>query len=306
MQKSVGAGGDLGPNLASRRRFMAGAGLATLGGLFGGPAFGVVNQLAGGTDLGEKQLTANDINVLNFALNIEYLGAEFYLRAVTGQGLPSSDVIGQGNLGGVQGGSAVQFRTPTGRQIAEEIAFNESSHVRFLRTVLGPSAVARPPIDLEQGFTMAAQMAGLIGPGETFNPFADEVSFWVGAFMFEDVDVTAYKGSARLLTDPFILEAAAGILAVEGYHAGSIRTMLYQMGEFRRTRAISILRDQADGPGDRDQPIRLRGGDANIVPTDNNGIAYSRTPEQVLNIVYLGGAPANFGFFPERVNGAIR
>jgi len=46
-------------------------------------------------------------------------------------------------------------------------------------------------------------------------------------------------------------------------------------------------------------------GKANIVPADDNGIALERTPAEVLNIVYEGGATNDFGFFPHRVNGAI-
>lgn len=46
---------------------------------------------------------------------------------------------------------------------------------------------------------------------------------------------------------------------------------------------------------------------SNFVPTDANGITFSRTPAQVLNIVYLNRAAATMGgFFPNGVNGTIR
>ena len=46
-------------------------------------------------------------------------------------------------------------------------------------------------------------------------------------------------------------------------------------------------------------------GAANITPTDSNALAFSRTTAQVLNIVYLGGASGDYGFFPAGLNGAI-
>lgn len=70
-------------------------------------------------------------------------------------------------------------------------------------------------------------------------------------------------------------------------------------------RKISAARDSLDGSSDIDQGI---GSDrhANIVPTDSNGIAFSRTPGQVLNVVYLTPARAGRGgFFPQGVNGPI-
>ncbi len=131
------------------------------------------------------------------------------------------------------------------------------------------------------------------------------------AFIFEDVGVTAYKGAARLITNKNYLEAAAGILAVEAYHAGVIRTVLYQLGATTRDLAqkISDLRDGADGPTDLDQGLTLDGtptGKANLVPTDANSLAYGRTTQQVLNIVYLNGAGIPGGFFPAGLNGGIR
>ena len=67
-----------------------------------------------------------------------------------------------------------------------------------------------------------------------------------------------------------------------------------------RTRATSL-----DGPGEKDQGIRWKDS-ANIIPTDANGLAFSRSTGEVLNIVYLGGAGSGFGFFPNRLNGAIK
>lgn len=143
------------------------------------------------------------------------------------------------------------------------------------------------------------------GLAQTFDPFADEVSFLLGAFVFEDVGVTAYKGAAPLLKSATVLEAAAGILGVEAYHAGIIRTLLYQIGgaAIDAAQKISDLRDAVDGADDRDQGLILN-GKANLVPTDGNSIAYSRSARQVLNIVYLGGKHKG-GFFPDGLNGSI-
>lgn len=301
-------------NGMDRRRFLraaglTGAGVAGLGVLGSGVASagegGLLDGILG--DRGsEDESAVSDAAVLNFALNLEYLEAEFYLRAVTGEGLADSQVDGRGELGRVTGGYKVPFETKIGRQYAEEIAQDEKAHVDFLRTALGDAKVARPEIDLQDAFTAAATAAGVIGPGETFDPFKDETSFLLGAFIFEDVGVTAYKGAAPLVSNKTFLEAAAGILAVEAYHAGLVRTLLLQGGAADAVGKISDARDSLDGPSDLDQGIVDRNGSANIVPADENSIAFSRTPGQVLNIAYLNpDAVGSGGFFPAGVNGEV-
>jgi hypothetical protein len=252
----------------------------------------------------------SDAAILNFALNLEYLEAEFYLRATTGRGLPDSMTTGTGTRGAVTGGRMVHFKTSIIKKYADEIAADEKAHVAFLRSALGSAKVSRPKINLDASFTAAAQAAGLVKPGQKFDVYANEANFLFGAFIFEDVGVTAYKGAAPLITNKTFLEAAAGLLAVEAYHAGVIRSTLYALGialpsVYTTVQKISDLRDAVDGPTDLDQGIGTASM-SNLVPTDANGLVYSRSAAQVLNIAYLNAAPVKSGgFFPAGVNGVI-
>ncbi len=286
-------------NEADRRVFLKAAGAAGLGVVGAGTAVSVMTESA------EAAPKISDGAILNFALNLEYLEAEFYQRAAFGQGLSNQLTGGKGKKGGVVGGSQVPFKTPAIASYAREIAMDELDHVKFLRKALGSAHVARPAIDLQNSFTAAATAAGLIQPGQTFNPFLDEDSFLLAAFIFEDVGVTAYKGAAPLISNKTYLEAAAGILAVEAYHAGIVRTALYSKGQQAAVQKISDARDSLDGKRSLDQGI----GDsttANLVPTDKNGIAYSRDPFQVHNIAYLTTkAKGRGGFFPKGTNGEL-
>ena len=294
-------------NATDRRNFMRSAGLAGLG-VIGAGAVGTAAATAASATDGTAAGGVSDAAVLNFALNLEYLEAEFYSFAAFGRGLDDADTGGNHHARGpVTGGRQVPFATPIIAQYAKEIAGDEIAHVKFLRKAIGDTAVARPAIDLQASFTAAAQAAGLIGAGQTFDPYADENSFLLAAFLFEDVGVTAYKGAAPLIANKTYLEAAAGILAVEAYHAAIIRTVLYGRDLGAATVAISDARDSLDGASDLDQGIVGSGGASNLVPTDADSIAFSRTPGQVLNIVYLNpGAVDRGGFFPEGVNGDLR
>ena len=248
--------------------------------------------------------TITDADIFNFALNFEYLGAEYYLRAISGSGLNASLLTGTGTQGTVTGGSMVPFNGSAIESYAQRLAIDEIAHVEFIRTTLGAAAIAEPSINLSTSWTTLAIAAGLITAGQTFNPFADPISFLLGAYVIEDVCVTALTGAAALLTNPNNVTAAAGLLGTEGYQAGMIRTLLSDLGAGVATDAISNLRSALSGVVD-DAGTSIPGNAYNFIPNDINGLAYRRTPAQVLNIAYGGGAASNYGFFPNRVNGVI-
>lgn len=266
------------------------------------------------------QTAPSDADILNFALQLEYLEAQFYSFAANGTGLPDDQLTGTGTRGAVRGGRRVNFTDPLVAQYAREIAADEIAHVRFLRQALGSAAVAQPAVDIDvtptSAFSNAARAAGLIGAGQSFDVYANDDNFLLGAYIFEDVGVTAYKGAAPLISNTTFLDASAGILAAEAFHAGIIRLTLYNRGVTvpaarSATEAISNARDSLDGSSDIDQGVAPQTANgqtiANIAPTDANGIAFSRTPGQTLNIVFLTGAAASAGgFFPNGVNGALR
>ncbi len=254
--------------------------------------------------------SVTDTDILNFALNLEYLEAQFYTLATTGKTI---DQVGIGITGGggaaggtvtVKANAAVPFSTPLLQQFAGEIATEEQNHVKFLQSALGASAVAMPNIDLMNSFNALAQAAGL---GSSFDPFASETNFLLGAFIFEDVGVTAYSGAAGLISSRAYLDKAAGILAVEAYHAGSIRLRIFQAGAGAQaaSTAIAMTRAKLDGTNNDDIGVGLAGNAATVVDADENAIAFARTTSQVLSIVY-GGGTSSGAFFPNGLDGNIK
>jgi Ferritin-like domain len=322
----------------TRRRFMAGSGaaaaVAVVAGCGGGTATPPVTPTP--TPTPAPTVVLGDSDYLNFALNLEYLEAEFYLRAATGSGLAGADTGSANTEVIVPATTLVPNLTTAQANYIYEIAQNELDHVRFLRSALGSAAVPRPQIDLMNSFNAAASAANI---GSSFNPFASYEAFLVGAFVFEDVGVTAYHGAAGLLsttaTGKAYLAAAASILAVEAYHAAEIRTLLIADSVATGTttatmvtpnnmyvtyaQQISTLRASLGGGNETTLtalppyalpfvPTAYTPASSIVAADSTNSIAFARTTDQVLHIVYAAGGGAGVksgGFFPNGMNGNI-
>jgi hypothetical protein len=243
---------------------------------------GIASAMAGAAAAVEStakaQSSYTDFDILNFALNLEYLEAEFYTVATTGQNISQlgMTVTGSGSSGATTGGQQVSGLTGTALSIAQEIAKDEQTHVKFIQTAiasLGGTAIAKPAINL-----------GALGIG-----FSSLSSFLTLARAFEDIGVTAYGGAAPLISSKTVLGYAARILAVEAYHAGNIRLQIAQN---------NVQTTALDGADHLPPP-----SGSMYFPTDNNALTEVRTPQQVLYLAYGGASLSSGGFFPSGVNG---
>lgn len=135
------------------------------------------------------------------------------------------------------------------RELMAEMANDENNHVTFIRRAIKGRLLvemSRPAIDFTAACAAVVELAGL---GAGFDPFADEESFLLGAFLFEDVGVSAYTGAAKRVSNDIKLAEAAGIVAVEANHAGIIRAQIAEIGPalIEKANTISYARDTLDG-----------------------------------------------------------
>lgn len=212
----------------------------------------------------------SDFDILNLALNLEYLEAEFYTYALTGQGIDAIGIPGDGvgTQGETANGQKLDFSDQTLLATAKELAFDEQQHVKLLRNLLGNKAVAKPALNL-----------GALGVG-----FGSEAEYLTVGRAMEDTGVSAYGGAAPLLKSKEILGIAARILADEAYHMGNVRLFIAQKGiQVKPTDEKDIL-PPPSGP--------------KFFCVDDRALSLVRTPEEVLRIARP--------FFPKGLNGALK
>ena len=169
-----------------KARNMAGAAATTI------ISFGALAGTAFGQD---KKLPGKIVDVLNFALTLEYLEDEFYRTALGSSGLIPNDT----------------------RDVFGQISKHEVAHVALLRSVLGSKAVAKPNFDFTAGGAFA-------------DVFSNYQTFLAVSQAFEDTGVRAYKGQAgNLKSNDKILTVALQIHSVEARHAAMVRRLRGEM-----------------------------------------------------------------------------
>jgi hypothetical protein len=219
---------------------------------------------------------------------------------------------------------------------ARSIASDEVAHVRFLRAALGADAVQCPlvravprsaaqraprlaaplprrrltaarlsaarlsaQVDIGPAFAAAANAAFGKTLSPPFSPYAAPLLWLHGAYIFEDVGVTAYMGAAPFLANATeVLSAAAGILGVEAYHAGAIRAQLlaesnkkaYGLRVSEIVEAISKLRQKLGGG--LDKGAHPAGASLKRVP-ENERPTTHRSP-----VTRTAPPPAGIGYAP--------
>jgi hypothetical protein len=225
-------------------------------------------------------------DVLNFALNLEYFEASFYLYVSSGAGLPSSSTTGgTGTSGTVSGGAKVTFVNANVASAANQLATDEMEHVNFLRTTItavGGTPVNMPNINLAAGGAVTS-----------------DATFLAAARRFETVGISAYAGGAQYLVSTTAgLTYAAQILDTEAQHEGFLRELCMNYG------ITSAAVDALDTP----PPTSVPANGVGVFNTNSMGLNAVRTPSQVLQILYntpgVTGTKAG-AFFPNGLNGNI-
>ena len=248
----------------------------------------VAGAAAGVAGIPARAQSPTAVDVVQFALNLEYLEAEFYSLAVLGQtleqrGIPISGSGIPGPTTTAYGKVAFVNNLVLTAASAKDTMDDETAHVIVLRTALmanGVTPVAKPAINLDALAPLGASLA-------------NQQAYLVLVRAFEDIGVSAYNGGAPLLSGSPYLSTAARILSVEGEHAANIRLQIARLG---------IPIPPLDGADVVPPPAG-----SNMFSTNKaNGLSAVRTPGQVLYLAYGNKANATSGgFFPNGVNGTI-
>ncbi|XP_047961251.1 desiccation-related protein PCC13-62-like [Salvia hispanica] len=266
-------------------------------------------------------LPKSDVDLLEFPLNLEYLEADFFAWGALGRGIDHFEP----NLtkGGPKPLGVKKAKlSPLIKDIIAQFAFQEFGHLRAIQeTVPG---FPRPLLNLS-----AASFATVINTavGKTlqppFDPYASDINYLLASYLIPYVGLTGYVGANPKLKSSTSKKLVAGLLGVESGQDAVIRALLYERAKskvhpYRFTVAeltdkISNLRDKLGKNGTKDEGLIVRPAEGaegriagNVLAGDKNSLAYDRTPEEILRIVYASGKETHpGGFYPKGASGNI-
>ncbi|KAI0515777.1 hypothetical protein KFK09_008444 [Dendrobium nobile] len=271
--------------------------------------------------LSTPPLPSVDVDLLEFALNLEYLEAEFFLWGALGYGLDR--IAGNLSAGGPPPiGVRKANLDPFVRDIVTQFGYQEVGHLKAIKQRV--KGFPRPLLDLSaKNFATVVDNAFGEALKPPFDPYANGLNYLLASYIIPYVGLTGYVGANPNLQSSVAKRLVAGLLSVESAQDAVIRTLLYEqldkkvhpynisVAEF--TDKISILRNKLGGAGIKDEGLvvppelgaegKISG---NVIAGDENSIAYARTPEEILRIVYgTGNASKPGGFFPNGGDGRI-
>ncbi|GAU50733.1 hypothetical protein TSUD_410560 [Trifolium subterraneum] len=258
-----------------------------------------------------KKLT--DIELLEFPLNLEYLEAEFFLFGALGHGL---DVVAPELAEG--GPPPIGAKSAKLGKLIKDIIFQfglqEVGHLRAIKSTV--KGFPRPTLDLSTlSFAKVMDSAFEHPLHPPFDPYANDVNFLLASYVIPYVGLTGYVGANPLLQNATSRKLVAGLLGVESGQDAVIRALLYErrawkvhpyevsVAEF--TNRISMLRNKLGNDGVKDEGF-VEDSSGNILAGDKDSLSYTRTPEEILKIVYgTGDESIPGGFYPLGGDGHI-
>ncbi|TYI12461.1 hypothetical protein ES332_A09G279600v1 [Gossypium tomentosum] len=272
-------------------------------------------------DLNATILPIFDVDLLEFSLNLEYLEADFFLFGSFGQGLErvapnltrgSPPPIGaqKANLDSNTNGLILQF------------GYQEVGHIKAIINVV--RGFPRPQLDLSASTFAKVMDQAFDRPLQPpFNPYANNVSFLIAAYLIPYVGLTGYVDTIPKLFSTTSRKLVSGLLGIESGQDAVIRALLYPLRQVKVppydidvdefTRRISNLRNTLGRAGSKDEGLTVQVNEGaegrvqgNVLAGDQFSLAYNRTPEEILRIVYgSGNASIPGGFFPKGAGGRI-
>lgn len=266
-------------------------------------------------------LPQSDVDLLEFPLNLEYLEAEFFCWSALGYGLDGIDVnLAVGGPPPIGGQTAAL--TPFVRDVASQFCYQEVGHLRAIKQNV--RGFPRPQLDISAAsFGKIVEQAMNMTLDPPFNPYESSLNFLIASYIIPYVGLTGYVGANPKLLTPQARKLVAGLLGVESAQDAVIRALLYERGLSRvasygvgvaeLTAHISELRNALGRNGVKDEGLVVAPGQGpegqtvgNIIAGDRFSLAYDRTPEEILGVVYGTGNPSQAGgFFPQGGDGRI-